>query len=436
MCEAGQSGVESAQPPPDPVSLDHGLGESLFARLHAIGFDGRGMTRPSYSERENAAHRLFEDTARAHGLESRRDWAGNLFLTLPGADRTLPEIMTGSHADTVPCGGNFDGAAGVVAGLLVLCAWARAGFRPARDATVIVTRAEESVWFPISYLGSRAAFGLLDGSLLDTPRRDDGQTLRQHMLACHADPDACGHAPTLDPERIDCFVELHIEQGPVLLGGDVPVGLVDGICGSTRYRSVTIRGAYAHSGATPRAFRADAVMAGASLIKALEQEWAEQEAQGNEMTLTFGVCQTEPGVASFAAVPGRLDLAIDVRSRNLALLEHMNQRIVAEAARVAVAYNVTVDLGPRTQSSPAIMDATLLAQARSLAERTSLPVLTMASGAGHDAATFAGLGVPTLMLFVRNENGSHNPDEAMAFPDFMHATGLLDHLLRLRAAPR
>ncbi len=412
---------------------DVALGCNIFDRLYQIGFDGRGMTRPSYGQEENLAHALFMETAREYGLEIRRDWASNLFLTLAGRDRSLPVVMTGSHVDTVPCGGNFDGAAGAVAGLLVLCSWVKAGFCPERDTTLIVTRAEESVWFPLSYLGSRTAFGLLDPSALDTPRSDDRVSLRQHMLECGAEPDLCGRAPVLDPAKIDCFVELHIEQGPVLPEAGVPVGIVTGICGSTRYRSAVIHGEYAHSGATPRRFRSDAVMAGASMMMALHEAWKKVEAAGEEMTLTFGVCQTDPAQANFAAVPGRLELVIDIRSRDEVLLERMNALVIAQARRVETEYHVQVDLGPRTRSTPAIMDETLQTQARSLAAEMGLPVLSMPSGAGHDAATFAGQGVPTEMLFVRNANGSHNPDESMEMDDFMQGVGLLERLLRARA---
>ncbi|EHH67406.1 Zn-dependent hydrolase [Gluconobacter morbifer] len=420
----------------DAISIpvpDIGLGEHLFGRLHDIGFDGRGMTRPSYGQEENLAHALFMDTAREYGLEIRQDWASNLFLTLPGRNRALPVVMTGSHVDTVPCGGNFDGAAGAVAGLLVLCAWVKAGFHPERDTTLIVTRAEESVWFPLSYLGSRTAFGQLDSSTLDTPRSDDGVSLRQHMLACGAEPNLCGRASVLDPAKIDSFVELHIEQGPVLLEAGIPVGIVTGICGSTRYRSAVIHGQYAHSGATPRRFRSDAVMAGASMMMALHDGWQKIEAAGEEMTLTFGVCQTDPAQANFAAVPGWLELVIDIRSRDESLLERMNALVIAQARRVEADYHVRVDLGPRTCSTPAVMDETLQAQTQVLAAKMGLPVLLMPSGAGHDAAVFAGQGVPTEMLFVRNANGSHNPDESMEMDDFMQGVGLLERLLRKRA---
>ncbi|QDH25956.1 hydantoinase/carbamoylase family amidase [Neokomagataea tanensis] len=413
--------------------LDKELAHQIFNRLYAIGYDGKGMTRPSYSDKENQAHAVFIEVAEAHGLEVRKDWAANLFVTLPGQNRSLPAVMTGSHVDTVPCGGNFDGAAGAIAGLIVLCAWKTSGYRPQRDTTLIVTRAEESVWFPISYLGSRTAFGLIDSALLETPRSDDGLSLREHMSACGAQPDLCGSAPVLNAHNIDCFVEVHIEQGPVLIEDKVPLGVVTAICGSTRYRSAVVTGKYAHSGATPRRFRSDAVMAGASLMTGLYAEWQAAENEGHEMTLTFGVCQTDPLQANFAAVPGKLDFVVDIRSRDVSLLERMNACVIQNAHRVEDAFNVQVDLGVRTQSAPAVMDKGLQALASTAADALGIGYATIASGAGHDAATFAGQGVPSLMLFVRNENGSHNPDEAMEMDDFFAVVNVLEKVLRTRS---
>ncbi|MBB2173855.1 hydantoinase/carbamoylase family amidase [Gluconacetobacter asukensis] len=414
-----------------PPALDDA--RALFARLHTIGFDGLGMTRASYGDGENQAHALLADMARARRLLVRRDWASNLFITLPGRDRTLPAVMTGSHLDTVPCGGNYDGAAGVLAGFACLCGWADAGYVPARDVVLIITRAEESVWFPVSYIGSKSAFGLLEESALAAVRRDDGGTLADHMRASGGQPDHIHTAPVLQPSDLACFVELHIEQGPVLPAADVPVGIVTGICGSVRYRAATIHGRYAHSGATPRPFRADAVMAAATLMTVMQAEWRKVETEGGEMTLTFGVCHTDAAQANFSAVAGRVDLSIDIRSRDPGLLGRMEAALMAHARTVEDEYGVVVDLGARTQSAPAAMDAPLQAEAVALARRAGIPAVTLPSGAGHDAAIFAGQGVPTVMLFVRNANGSHNPYEAMEFDDFALATRLLERLLYLRA---
>lgn len=415
------------------VTLFHqAFGQALFDALHAMSFDGLGMTRPSFSEKENEAHEMLCVIARKHGLEIRRDWACNLYLTLPGRDRSKPVVMTGSHMDTVPSGGNYDGAAGVVAGLSVLCRWVEEGFVPERDITVVATRAEESVWFPVSYIGSRTAFDLLSEKDLQARRSDTRRTLAEHMEDCGGRPQ-WPHTDVLKPENIDCFVELHIEQGPVLPNNNAVVGVVSGICGSMRYRHATILGQYAHSGATPRQFRADTVVAMADLVSTLQAYWEEQERAGKAMTLTFGVCHTDAQQANFSAVAGKVSFSLDVRSQDTDLLDEVDRHIQLVAQDVARRHNVTIDLGERTGSAPARMDATLQNMAFDISRALDIPAMTMASGAGHDAATFANRNIPTEMLFVRNENGSHNPYEHLEMADFAAATAVLDGVLKLRA---
>ena len=198
-------------PDVDLIEPDLALAGELFDSLRAFSFDGVGITRDTYGAGEQRAHDLMRDTALRLGLEVTTDAALNLYLTLPGRDRTRPVVMTGSHLDSVPRGGNFDGAAGVVAGLAALSGWLKAGRRPTADVTVMGIRAEESAWFPVSYIGSKAAFGLLPPAALDVPRLNTERPLIDYLTDNGADVDAirAGKAH-LDPARIDCFVELHI----------------------------------------------------------------------------------------------------------------------------------------------------------------------------------------------------------------------------------
>jgi N-carbamoyl-L-amino-acid hydrolase len=415
-------------------AVDLALARRLFGELHAIGFDGTGITRASYGAGENAAHALLARTAEALGLQVHLDWACNLSMTLPGRDRARRVVITGSHLDSVPVGGNYDGAAGVVAGLAVLAAWCRRGYRPACDVTVIAIRAEESVWFPMSYLGSKAAFGLLEFANLAVQRRGDAMTLEACMRAAGGAPEECGRSHSLDPARIDCFVELHIEQGPVLVGGDQPLGIVSGICGSRRYREVRIVGEYAHSGATPRAFRRDAVMAATEFMSALHARWLEIEAAGGEMTLTFGVCYTDPLQADFSTVAGSVALSVDIRARDTGLLDRMDAELHAVRAAVERRLGVSIDPGTATGSQPAAMDPALQEALHQIAATRGVAARTMPSGAGHDAALFADQGVPTAMLFVRNAHGSHNPRESMDEADFAAGAVVLADLLERRSA--
>ena len=143
------------------LEAETALGGRLFDHLRLHSKSRLGVTRASYGGGEQMAHDLMQGLGQELGLEKRIDAAGNLYLTLPGRDRMRPAIMTGSHLDSVPEGGNYDGAAGVVAGMAMLARWRRAGRQPAQDITVMGVRAEELSWFPAPYIGSRAAFGLL-----------------------------------------------------------------------------------------------------------------------------------------------------------------------------------------------------------------------------------------------------------------------------------
>lgn len=413
---------------------DLALAARLFDQLRAGSDHGGGITRDTYGQGEQQAHALLAGTARSLGLQVRTDAALNLYMTLPGRDGRLPAAMTGSHLDSVPLGGNYDGAAGVVAGLAMLAGWIGAGLRPERDVTVMAIRAEESAWFPVSYIGSKSAFGLLDPGALAARRFDTGRTLAEHLSDCGGRPDAlAGGEPQISAVAIDCFVELHIEQGPVLIEDGKPLGVVSGICGSLRYRQARITGRYAHSGATPRRHRQDAVVAMAAFIHHMQYEWAAMEAQGHELTITFGQANTDPRRADFSKVSGLVDFCIDIRSRSQATLAEMDRRLHATANAQAGPHGVTFILGEQSGSQPAAMAADLQACLRDALAEAGIQPFTMPSGAGHDAATFANAGVPSAMLFVRNANGSHNPEEAMDMADFALGAAALARVLGQRA---
>lgn len=413
---------------------DWALADQLFAELRVLSFDGVGITRDSYGAGEQRAHELLRRSAEATGLVVAVDAALNLYMTLPGVVRHTGVVMTGSHLDSVPRGGNYDGAAGVVAGLAVLSGWRRAGYQPRHDVTVMAVRAEESAWFPVSYAGSKAAFGLLPAEALEARRADSGQTLREHLIRCAGDPDAIARGvAALDPARIDSFFEVHIEQGPVLIEAGVPLGIVSGICGSLRYRKARASGYYAHSGATPRGHRRDAVVAVSRLVVELQQIWADLERAGHELTVTVGQFYTDPVQADFSKVAGEVSFCIDLRSRKPSTLALMDERLQAALVDIARQCDVSFDLGERSASTAGIMSPGLIDLLSEAAGEAGARTLSMPSGAGHDAALFAGQGVDTAMLFIRNANGSHNPDEAMDIQDFRAATQVLGMALARRA---
>lgn len=410
---------------PEP---DIPLAGRLFETLARETRDTHGVTRAAFGDGEQFAHDLVAAEAAKAGLETRVDAAGNLYVRLPGSGGTGRSIIVGSHLDSVPMGGNFDGTAGVFTGLAIAVAWKKSGFRLADDLLVLSMRAEESNWFPFSYIGSKTALGLLPPEALEVRRSDTGRTLAEHMVQLGFDPEPVrAGKPQIDPASIRAYVELHIEQGPVLIEEDQPVAVVTGIRGSFRYREARILGQYAHSGAVPRAYRRDAVVAAADLVMRLHKEWLQLEADGRDLTFTVGQLFTDAAQHAFSKVSGEVGLSIDVRSHEPATLEAMHTLCLRHFEEVERTHDVKIEPGARTGSTPATMDADLIEAFQSGQEATGLRRFTMASGAGHDAATFAGAGVPSVMLFVRNQNGSHNPDEAMEMSDFALATRVIAH---------
>ncbi|WP_187775974.1 Zn-dependent hydrolase [Salinicola corii] len=417
-----------------PISVDvadMALAERLFADLAAPYADEVGITRDAYGPGEQRAHERFIEAAKSLGLELHQDAAGNHFARLPGSDPTLPAWLIGSHLDSVPQGGNYDGAAGVIAGLTVVSRLKATGITPRRDMIVAAFRAEESTWFPASYIGSRAALGRLDTTTLSLPRADTGRSLAEHLRDCGGDPEAVAAGDAwLDLDRLHAMLELHIEQGPTLEHAGIPIGIVTGIAGSFRYRQARCLGEWGHSGAVARTHRHDALMAFCALATALEHEWSELEAEGFSATVTVGQIATPPDQHAFSKIPGEIGFCLDVRSECPQTLERLEHRLFASARHLEAERGVRFDFGVRTGSTPAPMSPALTERCQILAEAIDLAHMTLPSGAGHDAATFANAGVPAQMLFVRNQNGSHNPNEAMRLEDFAEGVRLLVALVQ------
>jgi len=415
----------------DLVEPDIELAASLFDRLSDATRRGRGIVRDSYGAGEQIAHDIIRSAGERIGLEVSVDAIGNLTMTLPGRDRSAQRIIIGSHLDSSPQAGNYDGAAGVVAGLCVVSALKEAGVYPRCDVSVMGIRAEESSWFNISYLGSGGAFGLLDPACLSIPRSDTGRSLESTLIECGFDPRAIRERRILlDPSKIRAYLELHIEQGPTLVAEGLPAAVVTGIRGCKRFRNARCIGQYGHSGAVNRAHRHDAVAATVALLHHLESIWLQQEDAGADLVVTSGELFTDPAMHAPSKIAGETHFVLDVRSVSDATMNAVATEARQAAARIGDTYRVTFDLGATSDSPPAVMDNRLRASLMGLLDRP----FEMPSGAGHDAAVFAKVGIPTAMIFVRNENGSHNPDEAMNLDDFAVATQALIGLVLQEAS--
>jgi len=334
--------------------------------LYAIG-GGPGANRVGYSPEEDAAHELAAGWLREAGFEVEVDEHGNLLGRLPGDEPELPEVWTGSHLDTVPQGGRYDGALGVVAGIEAL---ERLG-RRRRTLAVVAFREEER-----GCVGSRAR--------------------------CASDlPWA--------------FVELHHEQGPRLELAGVPLGVVTGIVGYKRGVR-ELEGRAGHAGTTPMEGRSDALVAAAAEILRIRDVAASIEGA----VATVGTLEVEPG--GINVVPGRVRLVVDARAPDAERLT----RLLDELG---------LDEAGRTE--PVAMSDTVRGALRAAIEARGLPVVELASGAGHDAGVLAAAGVEAGMLFVRAGSGgvSHHPDESAADEDVALAVDVLtDALDRLASA--
>lgn len=399
---------------------DIALAEALSRRIHDATADpAGGVTREAYGPGERAAHTIISDAAGELGLPVHTDPAGNLYVTLPGADRALPRLVIGSHLDSVPQGGDHDGVAGVLAGLAVVAGMHRAGFVPRRDIVVMAVRAEEAgAWFPFGCPGSRAATGTLPPEALAVSRMDAPVTLGEAMRAEGFDPDWCARGGVeLGPHNTAAYIELHIEQGPVLEAEGLPVAIVTGIPGSRRHRFARVVGEWNHSGATPRRYRRDAAAALAELAYRLEQEWIALEAEGRELVCTFCVMATAPE-AGFTKIAGEAGFKLDVRSVDQAALDLLFAALHRLVAEIEARRGVRFELGPESAGTPTMLDQGLVARLHDAAMTAGIPCRQMPSGGGHDAAAFQKAGIPSAMLFIRNQNGSHNPDEGMRWEDF------------------
>ncbi len=411
------------------------LANELFDALRSATGDGIGITRASYGKGESTALDIVDAKARALGLRTERDPGANLVVTLDGTKPQLPFLACGSHLDSVPQGGNFDGAAGVVAGLAVLASFKAEGFRPRRTLKLFGLRGEESARFGKAYVGSSALFGKLSAADLAVLDTDSKVSLGDCMREVGVDVDRVKNGqPLLDPKSVAAWVELHIEQGPVLVARQLPVGIVTGIRGNLRHRVVECVGSAGHSGAVPRWLRHDAVFATAELITHLDHHWRTLLERGRDLVITTGVVTTDPQQHAIARIPGTLRFSFEMRSQSKETLEAFYDLFLSECRMIGEERGIAFKLDRRLESPPATMDPGWVLRLKHAARSLGLPDEEIPSGAGHDAAVFANEGIPSAMIFVRNEHGSHNPEESMAIDDFVAGVGIMRSALQEAAA--
>jgi N-carbamoyl-L-amino-acid hydrolase len=410
------------------------LADDFLNQLESETRDVEGVTREAYGPGEDIAHELLRKQAIRLGLEAYTDIAHNTYIRLPGSNPEAPPLMTGSHLDSQPRAGNYDGAAGIAASLTALKSIKDAGVTHPQDIILMACRAEEaSGWYKghhRGHIGSRAALGSLHPEELKTAIHvRDNRNLEQHFTERGMDPDAVPREPHLADTRIKGFLELHIEQGPILTTRSIPVGIVTGIRGNIRCRSATCTGEYTHSGGVPHEYRRDAVTATAEFIHRMDTKRRNVDTEGHDIVYATGRLYTNPELHAITKVAGETSFSVDVRSTEQKVLDSMGRYMTRLGEKIGAKHHVEFHLGEFSRTKPAIMDPQMRATLHRGCERLGINCTDIVSGGGHDAVEFSLNGTPSAMIFIRNENGSHNPHESIELDDLRLGTTLLTRAL-------
>ena len=388
-----------------------------IARFNAT--PGQGTTRLTYSPEYRAGCDYLLGAADRLGLAGRLDAVGNVRIRLPGAEPGAPAVVVGSHIDTVRHGGDFDGVLGVACGLEALEALVHAGIRPVRPVELISFIEEEAATFACPLAGSKAVAGRLEIADLQRVRDESGRSLYERAQEFGADPDALV-ADRLGPASVAAMLELHIEQSPLLESEGIPVGIVDSIAGSETYR-LHLEGVANHAGTTPMHQRHDALAAAAEIVLAVER--AAKESDRSTTVATVGRIHCHPNAGN--AIPGRVDLSLDVRDIDGAAIDAAVAGILAAAEAIADARAIGFHAEHTGGSAPRPFSRPLADRLATLAEAADIPYRRMHSGALHDAATLSGI-TDAAMLFVPSRGGiSHSPEEWTDWADVEPGANLL-----------
>lgn len=390
----------------DPARLARRIDE-----LGAVGLQpGGGVTRLGLSREEEQARSLVASWLRGRGAAVRRDEAANLIARFGGDGAPL---VVASHLDSVPNGGRFDGALGVLCAVEAVEALADAGLTPRVPLEVIAWTDEEGARFGVGLFGSAAAYGRLPANVAtrtDAVGVTVGVALRE--LGFSGEPSAAKR------DRDRGYLELHIEQGPRLERAGLSVGVVSAIVGLTHAR-VTVEGSADHAGTTAMPDRHDALLASAELALALETEARRRPSA----VATVGEIAVRPGAKN--VVPGACVFTVDVRApddetrREIITAFHERRRAVESARGVRTTYDVLSE--PRAVA----LDPTMRAALGEASRELGVDGPELISGAGHDAQNAQAAGVPAGMLFIRSRNGSHNPAEDASVEDAAFAVRVL-----------
>jgi ureidoglycolate amidohydrolase len=382
--------------------------ERLTAELDALGAISQEtppvVTRVVFTEADARGREFVKQLCRDAGLTIREDAVGNTFACWSGENPGLAPVGTGSHIDAIPNAGRFDGTVGVLGGLEAIRALARGGYKPLRSIELVIFTSEEPTRFGIGCLGSRLLSGLLDPAAAGRYKDRNGLSLDE-VRSC-AGFEGPLSSVRLPPGYYAAFVEMHIEQGPILERGNVPLGVVTAIAAPASFK-ITIEGEGGHAGAVLMMDRHDAFLAAAEIALAVE---ASARSSGSHDTVgTVGVCDVFPGAVN--SIPSRVRMEIDVRDTDEARRDSVLRKIEQACEQVACRRGVQATVEPINADPPAHCAAHVVDTLIQASEVHGLPFERMISRAYHDSLFMSRI-APTAMLFIPCRGGvSHRPDE-------------------------
>lgn len=371
---------------------------------------GKGLTRMSFTKEDRGAREYIKEQMKLAGLEVYEDAAGTVIGRLEGELKDAPTVMVGSHYDSVKNGGNFDGPAGVVTALETARVMKAKGLKPKFPVEFIAMIEEEGGRFGGGLFASRAMVGKVTRESLDSFKDSQGISIAEAMEEFGFDPNKIQDA-VRKPEDVKAFLELHIEQGPILESGKKEIGIVEYIVGICQIE-VVVKGRPDHAGTTPMEMRADALDA-ASLVISKISTFAKDAGEGTVSTV--GTLSLLPGAANI--VPGEVKFTVDMRSKKAECIEEVKEKIEAALAEVAASKGVNYTVVEKLSVTPVKLAEDILLMLNKHSDNLGLKKQTMLSGAGHDAMVMASI-TDVGLIFVPSKDGrSHCPEEWTEYED-------------------
>jgi len=405
------------------LEIDHERLSSEMERLAAISdAEPPAVTRIVFTPTDLKARAWMIARSKEAGLAVRQDAIGNIFARWDGADPTAPAVGTGSHIDAIPNAGKYDGAVGVLGGLEAIRALQRRGFRPRNSIELLIFATEEPTRFGIGCLGSRLLSGTLSADAAAKLKDRDGESVDEVRLRA-------GFRGNLQDVKLStgyykAFIELHIEQGPLLERQEISLGIVKSIAAPASLR-ISIEGAGGHAGGVLMPDRKDALCAAAQLILAIEN--AARASGAADTVATVGVCDVFPGAVN--SIPSRVRITLDTRDTDLARRDGVMQTIERASEEVAAKRQVSIQSELLNADAPADCAPEVRSALADSCRRHGFPFLEMVSRAYHDSLFISRI-APTGMLFIPCRNGySHRPDEYAAPEDIARGALVLAEAL-------